>query len=119
MDISIIAGQAVELLKPHMAELLTAGAGALGKEAFAGIWGKLGPKIESDQNLKKAAQDVAAKPTDPESAAVLKEALRQLLERDTTLARDLQPMVGNVTSGRDTFIGNYNENSSSAQIGSR
>jgi len=49
MDIPLLASSAVELLKPYLGVLLTAGAGAVGKDVWAGakdLWKKVEPKIE-------------------------------------------------------------------------
>ncbi len=109
MDIPLLASSAVELLKPYLGVLLTAGAGAVGKDVWVGVkdlWKKVEPKIEAKPELKTAAQDVAAHPDDTEKVAKLTEALRQLLEGDAVLANELQPLIMRLKAGRDIFVGN-------------
>ena len=109
MDISLLAASAVELLKPYLGVLLTAGAGALGKDIWAGakeLWRKVGPKIEANPTLKTAAQEVAARPDDSEKVAKLTEALRELLASDAALANEIQPLIIKLKAGRDIFLGN-------------
>jgi hypothetical protein len=109
MDISLLAGSAVELLKPYLGVLLTAGAGAVGKDIWAGVkdlWKKVEPKLEANPVLKTAAQEVAAHPDDSGKVAKLTEALRQLLESDAVLANEIQPLIIKLKAGRDIFIGN-------------
>lgn len=122
MDFSVLAEQLVEVLRPYLGVLLSAGVGAVGKDAWGGLkdlWARLSGKIEGDPQLKQAAQTVAEKPTDVESAAALKQILLKLLENDPALAGQLQPIVSKIFVGRDSYVGNTIKSSPGANIGPR
>lgn len=109
MDISLLAISTVELLKPYLGTLLTAGAGAVGKDIWQGakdLWKKVGPKIETDPVLKTAAKEVAAHPDDSAKVARLTEGLRAVLASDEALANEIQPLIIKLQAGRDIFVGN-------------
>ena len=80
------------LLVPHLPGLVTVAAGAVvgegaKKVAFAAVpagvkavWERLRPKVEADVMAKASAEAVAAQPEDEDSIAMLKLALKKVLE---------------------------------------
>jgi len=58
-------------------------------ERAKGLWGKLGPKVESNTAAKEATEDVAQDPDDEDARAALRLQLKKLLAADTSLATEV------------------------------
>jgi transketolase len=57
------------------------------------IWSKLGSKVESKEELKVAAEQVAAKPESPARQAVFQEELETLLKENPDLAEEIAKIL--------------------------
>jgi transketolase len=57
------------------------------------IWSKLGTKVESKEELKVAAEQVAAKPESPARQAVFQEELEILLKENPNLAEEIAKIL--------------------------
>jgi hypothetical protein len=53
------------------------------------LWGKLQPKVEAKEAAQEAAMDVAKNPEDEDSQAALRQQLKKILERDSSLAAEI------------------------------
>jgi hypothetical protein len=99
MDTAIIATLATGLLSPFLSYLLKGGEKAveqigskIGTEAWErakGIWSKLSPKINEQPAVLKAAESVAKAPTDEKAQNNLSARLKELLDTDEALARQV------------------------------
>lgn len=108
MDVSALAAAAVAYLAPFLPYLLKAGEKAaeeggkkLGAEAWEkakAVWARLGSKVEAKPAAIEAARDLGENPDDEDARAALRLQLEKLLE-DTSLAAELQKLVGDLRPG--------------------
>jgi hypothetical protein len=123
MDLGQLAEQVAETLHPYIGTLITAGIGALGKDAWEGvktIWERLAPSIKKSPELKAAVEDLAAHPDATKNLASFREAIRKVLEQNPELASELISTYEAdqfTVSTHDIYTGNKIDRSQNAQIG--
>lgn len=101
-QISQIAQDATTILAPHLPAILAAGGeivkGALGKAGeigFEGIWNTLRPKTETNPNLKRALERVAARPDDVRVKGALEAEIEDVLRDDPPFAAQMSVVIYN------------------------
>ncbi|WP_295587002.1 NACHT domain-containing NTPase [uncultured Lamprocystis sp.] len=113
MDIATLAAELVRVLAPVLRELNhDADRGSQppgqhrpdqsGRRQADLIWERLGPVLGQDS---AAAQEVAARPDDPDAQAALRVELKHLLKGDPSLAQGLAALVDDTRSAVGTLIG--------------
>ncbi|WP_414589177.1 CHAT domain-containing protein [Scytonema sp. PCC 10023] len=110
MDIALL----VEFLAPCLPFLLNVsnktGEGAsqkLGEDVWRKatvIWGKLQPKVEAKEATQEAAMDLVKNPLDEDSQAALRQQLKKILERDSSLAAE----IAQIFQEQSTTVGGDN-----------